>query len=198
MAASQALPKLRQAPGRDGLTSSRHPGRIRVISVRVEDRRGILQRVTNLLGRRGFGIVACAVGASAEPGVVAMSLRIDAGTQAPDQIVKQLAKLIDVVSAEDITHATTVEWASALLDLGSDELAAALEQLPDLVVAQVVHHSESRTVVAVGGPPGAVEGALSELRLRPSSTWICAGPLALAIPSADGSNPGTGRDPQGS
>lgn len=196
--APQTTPQPRQAPGRDGLTTTRHPARIRVISVRVEDRRGVLQRVTNLLGRRGFGIEACAVGASAEAGVVAMSLRIDAGTQAPDQIVKQLAKLIDVVSAEDITHATTVEWASALVDLGSDELAATLEQLPEPVVTQVVRQSGFRTIVAVGGPPGAVEAGLRELRLRPSSTWICGGPLALAVASTDGSTPGTGRDRQGS
>lgn len=173
-----AAPRL--APGTDGLTTTRHPARIRLISVRVEDRRGVLQRVTNLLGRRGFGIETCAVGPSAEPGVVAISLRIDAGTQAHDQIVKQLTKLIDVVSVEDITHSSTVEWSTALIDIHSGEAAPALAELPDGVVGQVVRHHGDRTIAALSGPPGSIEEALAALGRRPSANWICSGPLAMA------------------
>ncbi|HVB14586.1 MAG TPA: acetolactate synthase small subunit [Candidatus Dormibacteraeota bacterium] len=187
-----AAPRL--APGTDGLTTTRHPGRIRLISVRVEDRRGVLQRVTNLLGRRGFGIETCAVGPSAEPGVVAISLRIDAGTQAHDQIVKQLTKLIDVVSVDDITHSSTVEWSTALVDLRSDEVDPAFARLPSGVGGQVVRQAGPRTIAAISGPPGPVEEALAELRLRSSSTWICSGPLAIAPAGGDGSDsaPGPG------
>jgi acetolactate synthase-1/3 small subunit len=187
----------RLAPGTDGLTTTRHPSRIRLISVRVEDRRGVLQRVTNLLGRRGFGIETCAVGPSAEPGVVAISLRIDAGTQAHDQIVKQLTKLIDVVSVEDITSSATVEWSTALVDLRSDEVDQVFATLPDGVGGQVVRQAGPRTITAISGPPGPVEEALTELRRRPSSDWICSGPLALNTAPAGGSGPASAPDPGG-
>jgi acetolactate synthase-1/3 small subunit len=190
-----AAPRL--APGTDGLTTTRHPDRIRLISVRVEDRRGVLQRVTNLLGRRGFGIETCAVGPSAEPGVVAMSLRIDAGTQAHEQIVKQLTKLIDLVSVEDITNSATVEWSTALVDLRSDEVDQAFARLPDGVGGQVVRQAGVRTITAISGPPGPLEEALAELRRRPSSDWICSGPLALATTYAGGSGPASAPDPGG-
>ncbi|MGA7173553.1 MAG: acetolactate synthase small subunit [Candidatus Dormiibacterota bacterium] len=184
----------RLAPGTDGLTTTRHPGRIRLISVRVEDRRGVLQRVTNLLGRRGFGIETCAVGPSAEPGVVAISLRIDAGTQAHDQIVKQLTKLIDVVSVEDITSSATVEWSTALVDLRSAEVDQAFARLPEGVGGQVVRQAGARTITAISGPPGPVEEALTELRRRTSSDWICSGPLALNSAPSGSSRPTSAPD----
>ena len=196
--APPAIAAPRLAPGHDGLTTTRHPGRIRLISVRVEDRRGVLQRVTNLLGRRGFGIETCAVGPSAEPGVVAISLRIDAGTQPHDQIVKQLNKLIDVVTVEDITSSSTVEWSTALVDLRSHQVDSAFARLPSGVTGQVVRPAAASTVVAIWGPPGLVEEALAELRQRPNSTWICSGPLAMATSSAGGSGPDSAPDPRGS
>jgi acetolactate synthase-1/3 small subunit len=196
--APPAIAAPRLAPGHDGLTTTRHPGRIRLISVRVEDRRGVLQRVTNLLGRRGFGIETCAVGPSAEPGVVAISLRIDAGTQPHDQIVKQLNKLIDVVTVEDITSSSTVEWSTALVDLRSHEVDSAFARLPSGVTGQVVRPAGASTVLAIWGPPGLVEEALAELRRRPNSTWICSGPLAMATSSAGGSGPDSAPDPGGS
>lgn len=190
-----AAPRL--SPGTDGLTTTRHPDRIRLISVRVEDQRGVLQRVTNLLGRRGFGIETCAVGPSAEPGVVAISLRIDAGSQAHDQIVKQLRKLIDVVSVEDITHSSTVEWSTALVDLLSGEVDSTFAQLPEEVSGRAVRQEGERTIAAISGPPGPVEEALSELRRRTSSRWICSGPLAMAASSAGVPAPIEPRIPEG-
>ncbi|MGC2192582.1 MAG: acetolactate synthase small subunit [Candidatus Dormiibacterota bacterium] len=195
--APPAIAAPRLAPGTDGLTTTRHPGRIRLISVRVEDRRGVLQRVTNLLGRRGFGIETCAVGPSAEPGVVAISLRIDAGTQAHEQIVKQLNKLIDVVSVEDITNSATVEWSTALIDLRTDQLDRTFTGLPTGVGGQVVRQTGERTIAAISGPPGPVEEALAELRQRTSSDWISSGPLALATVPAGGSSPDSAPDPGG-
>jgi acetolactate synthase I/III small subunit len=195
--APTAIAAPRLLPGTDGLTTTRHPGRIRLISVLVEDRRGVLQRVTNLLGRRGFGIETCAVGPSAEPGVVAISLRIDAGSQAHEQIVKQLNKLIDVVSVEDITHASTVEWSTALVDLRSDEVDETVAGLPSGVGGQVVRHTGNRTVVAISGPPGQVAEALAELRRQANSRWICSGPLAMATASPSGSGPRSSPDEEG-
>ncbi len=176
-----AAPRL--SPGTDGLTTTRHPGRIRLISVRVEDRRGVLQRVTNLLGRRGFGIETCAVGPSAEPGVVAISLRIDAGSQAHEQILKQLNKLIDVVSVEDITSASTVEWSTALVDLRSDQVDETIAGLPTALGGQVVRRNGDQTMVAISGPPGPLRESLTEIQGRANSRWICSGPLAMAMTS---------------
>jgi acetolactate synthase-1/3 small subunit len=193
-----AISAPRRSPGTDALTTTRQPGRIRLISVRVEDRRGVLQRVTNLLGRRGFGIETCAVGPSAEPGVVAMSLRIDAGSQAHDQIVKQLTKLIDVISVEDITDSAPVEWSTALVDLDSAELERTSSELPETVSAQVVRRQGTCAIVALAGPPGPLDGALQELRRRGGANWICSGPLALATAPTGGAGPDQNPGPKGS
>jgi acetolactate synthase-1/3 small subunit len=178
----------RKSPGTDALTTTRHPDHIRLISVLVEDRRGVLQRITNVLGRRGFGIETCAVGPSVEPGVVAVSLRVDAGTQSPDQITKQINKLIDVVSVNDITDFEPVEWSTALLDLTTDEVTSVTDSLNPSLSAIVIKSGAQRTVVALSGAPDLVEAALAKMRLRHEVNWICSGPLGLAtkIPMALG------------
>lgn len=143
----------RLAPGTDGLTTTRHPGRIRLISVRVEDRRGVLQRVTNLLGRRGFGIETCAVGPSAEPGVVAISLRIDAGTQAHDQIVKQLNKLIDVVKILDLSDGSHIERELMLVKVrayGKDR--EEMKRMADIFRGRIIDVTEKTYTIELTGP----------------------------------------------
>lgn len=167
------------SPGTDWLSGGRGESPGRLISLRVEDRPGVLQRVTNCLGRRGMGIEACAVGPSSDPGVVGISLRVDAGAQAADQIVKQLTKLIDVVSVEDITSSSAVEWSCALVSLSKERAQGALPRLPEPVTAQVVKQSGDRALAALAGPPGKVALALELIGRGDDVEWICSGALAL-------------------
>jgi acetolactate synthase-1/3 small subunit len=158
----------------------------RLISVRVEDRSGVLQRITNCLGRRGLRLYSCAVGQDAEDGILTLWLRVATGTQPADQVVKQLSKLIDVVSVEDLTGRAPLEWTLALVEFGlserEGEICAALERLQ----ARVVHRDDGRLVAALSGPPEMVRAALEELRTLPVLNWVCGRPMALAP------NPGSG------
>ncbi len=181
---TQAEPE-RRSPGSDGLTLDQ--GRGRVVALRVEDRRGVLQRVVNLLGRRGFGIATCSVGASSEPGVAAISLRVDVGAQAPEQVKRQLEKLIDVVSVDDVTEAGPVEWSSALVRLRPEAAERALGGLRAPVRGSLVRHQGDRAVAALGGPPEALAQALSGLGQEEEVEWVSSGPLVLlAQPAQQG------------
>ncbi len=154
--------------------------RVRVVTMRLEDRAGVMQRVTNCIQRRGFRLETCAVGPTPEPGIAGLTLRIDPGYQPPDQVVKQLAKLIDVVSVEDITDSPRVEWTTAIVTL----LRRGAEAVVDPAVAgldgQVLHRDRDRVVVAVAGPPAEVATQLESLRSLPGADWMCSGPLAFA------------------
>ncbi len=157
--------------------------RLRLISVRVEDRAGVLQRITNCLARRGHHLASCAVGQGSEPGVLNLWLRVDPGLQPPDQIVKQLTKLIDVVSVEDLTRSAPIEWAMALIEFRPNGRAAQIEETLHRVRAEVVHRDPDRLIAALAGPPDMVQAMLDELSELPIVDWVCSRPMALGSSS---------------
>ena len=138
-----------------------------------------MQRVTNCLGRRGFRLLSCAVGQGPEAGLLCLWLRVATGTQPPDQVSKQLSKLIDVVGVEDRTETAPLEWVTALVEIrrGGDELA--LEQALSQTGVQVVRRRQDSVLAAVTGTPEQVEMSLGQLRLLPVADWVVGRPLAL-------------------
>jgi len=67
------------------------------ISMLVEDRAGVLNRVASLFRRRGFNIQSLAVGGSEQPGLSRMTVVVLADPAQIEQVRKQLDKLINVV-----------------------------------------------------------------------------------------------------
>ena len=153
--------------------------RVRLISVRVEDRAGVLQRITNCLARRGLHLASCAVGQGSEPGVLSLWLRVDPGTQPPDQVVKQLNKLIDVVSVEDLTRSDPIEWAMALVEFRPEGRGDQIEATLQRVRAEVVHRDPERLIAALAGPPDMVQAMLDELSQLPIVDFVRSRPMAL-------------------
>lgn len=70
------------------------------LSVLVEDKPGVLARVSLLLARRGFNIHSLAVGPSHEEGFSKMTIVVDAPEL--EQVKKQLHKLVNVVRITEL------------------------------------------------------------------------------------------------
>jgi acetolactate synthase-1/3 small subunit len=75
----------------------------RVLSVLVLDRPSVLARVATLVSRRGFNIESLAVGPTQEPGKSRVTLVVEADDDSVAQLSAQLAKLVDVVSAGEVS-----------------------------------------------------------------------------------------------
>jgi acetolactate synthase-1/3 small subunit len=71
------------------------------ISVLVENKFGVLARISGLFSARGFNISSLAVGETEDPGVSRMTIVVDGDERTLDQIKKQLNKLIDVIKVVD-------------------------------------------------------------------------------------------------
>ena len=81
----------------------------------VEDKPGVLMRVSSLFRRRGFNIESLTVGHSEAEGLSRMTIVVD-GTSAPiDQVEKQLYKLIDVVKVTDLSQEDMVARELAMI-----------------------------------------------------------------------------------
>jgi acetolactate synthase-1/3 small subunit len=93
--------------------------RLRVLAVTVENHPGVMSRVSGLIRRRGFNIQTVTVGPSTIEGRSRMTLTVDAGFAEVDQVAKQLDRLIEVISVEDITEAPIVKRELVLVRLES-------------------------------------------------------------------------------
>ena len=77
------------------------------LSVLVEDKPGVLARVSLLLARRGFNIHSLAVGPTVEPGMSKMTVVVNAPEL--EQVKKQLHKLINVVKITELDRDFAIE-----------------------------------------------------------------------------------------
>jgi len=75
----------------------------RILAILVEDRPGVLTRVSGLFSRRGYNIQNIAVGPTMDPGISRMTVTVDADPLTVEQIVKQLNKQINVLKISDLT-----------------------------------------------------------------------------------------------
>ena len=72
------------------------------LSVLVENKPGVLTRVSALFARRGFNIDSLAVGVTEDPTLSRITLVVSAEDTPLEQISKQLYKLINVIKIQDL------------------------------------------------------------------------------------------------
>ncbi len=80
-----------------------------ILSVLVENRSGVLARVSSLFARRGFNIYSLAVAPAEEERFSRITIVVDIESNPLEQITKQLFKLIDVVKITELDPSESVE-----------------------------------------------------------------------------------------
>lgn len=92
----------------------------RVLSLLVDNTSGVLSRVAGLFSRRGYNIDSLTVGETADPRYSRMTVVARGDEQILDQIVKQLAKLIDVVDIKVLEDENSVSRELVLVKVRAD------------------------------------------------------------------------------
>ena len=72
----------------------------RIYSVNVENRAGVLSKVSGLFSRRNFNIDSLAVGETDDPTVSSMTIVSSGDERTLEQIEKQLNKKLDVIKVK--------------------------------------------------------------------------------------------------
>lgn len=79
------------------------------ISVLVENKFGVLARISGLFSARGFNITSLAVGETEDPAVSRMTIVVEGDEKTLEQIKKQLNKLIDVIKVLDFKEGEFID-----------------------------------------------------------------------------------------
>jgi acetolactate synthase-1/3 small subunit len=78
------------------------------IAVLVENKAGVLSRITGLFARRGFNIDSLAVGPTDDPKISRVTIVVDGDDYTAEQVTKQLSKLIDVLKVRKLQNADII------------------------------------------------------------------------------------------
>lgn len=86
-----------------------------VVVVIVNDRPGVLNRVSSLVRARNFNIESLVVGHTERPGISRMTITLQGDDFAVEQMGKQLYRLVDVLKVQDLPQEHLVEHELALV-----------------------------------------------------------------------------------
>ena len=109
------------------------------ISLQVHDVPGVLVRVALVFSRRGYNIESLVVSSARRDGFSRMTITSSGDAETLEQIIKQLAKLVDVVYAVDHKPDEAYETEIALL-----KIVCAIEQRTEIL--QIAEHFKAKVV----------------------------------------------------
>jgi acetolactate synthase-1/3 small subunit len=122
------------------------------LSVLVENKPGVLARVSGLFSRRGFNIHSLAVGPTEHPEVSRMTIQVTAEGLPLEQVTKQLNKLVNVIKIVELEPDVSVQRELLLIKVRTDlQSRSHVLETVNLFRAKVVDVStDSVTIEATG------------------------------------------------
>ncbi|MFH1486798.1 MAG: acetolactate synthase small subunit [Chloroflexota bacterium] len=131
----------------------------------VENRPGVLNRVSSLFRRRGFNIESIAVGQTEKSDVARMTIVVGGVTTVVEQVTKQLYKLVNVIKVSDITSEQMVARELALVKVKTTpSTRGEVIQIVDVFRANIVDVSSDSLMIEVTGDEDKINSLIQLLR----------------------------------
>src|SRR5215210_327433 len=138
---------------------------ITTFAVYVEDKPGVLTRVSSLFRRRAFNIESLTVGHTDKPGVSRMTIVVDTDDLGARRIEAHIYKLVNVLRVENITLQPGVFRDLAMIKVAaSAESRTHIMQLVDVFRARVVDVAPDSLIIEITGTEDKIDGLLEVLR----------------------------------
>jgi acetolactate synthase I/III small subunit len=127
-------------------------GRKHILSILVENKPGVLTRISGLFARRGFNIDTLAVGPTDDETVSRITLTLDGAVHPIDQVTKQLHKLVNVLKIRDLEPEETVARELAVFKVAADGAARTeVMQIAEIFRGKIVDVTKRSVIVEVTG-----------------------------------------------
>ncbi len=138
---------------------------IHTISLLVANKPGVLMRITLVFSRRGYNIESLVVSPALDGKFSRMTITAQGNPAILDQIIKQCAKLIDVIHAEEHIGNNSVEKELALIKIEttSDKRTDIL-QLIEHFKGQTVDFNDNDLIVQVTGTTEKLDAMINMLK----------------------------------
>lgn len=150
-----------------------------VIAVIVENKPGVLARVSSMFARRGFNIHSLTVGPTEDPSMSRMTVVVDGPEM--EQIIKQLYKLVNTVKVTEHAPGAAVEREIMLLRVNADpKRRGEILDAAGIFQARAVDVGKSTITFELSGEPDRLSDFLELMRPYGIVDLVKSGRIALA------------------
>jgi acetolactate synthase I/III small subunit len=150
------------------------------LSVLVENKPGVLARVSGLFSRRGFNIESLAVGPTEHPEISRITILVSVEGTALEQVTKQLNKLVNVLKIVELEEKQAVQRELLLVKVRADETNRRdVLQIVELFKAKVADVGQEAVTVELSGRPEKLEAMLKMLSPYGIREMVQSGTVAL-------------------
>jgi len=137
-----------------------------ILSVLVENKFGVLTRVSSLFSRRGYNIYSLAVSPTEDDRYSRMTIVVDGDAELVEQITKQLNKLIPVIKISELADSDAVERELMLVTIkGGADARSQVTELASIFEAKILDVGFEAVTLMVAGQPDKLD-AMTDL-LKP-------------------------------
>ncbi|MEA3560838.1 MAG: acetolactate synthase small subunit [Candidatus Omnitrophota bacterium] len=135
-----------------------------IISALVENKAGVLARVSGMFSARGFNINSLAVGETDDPTISRMTIVSEGNERTLEQIIKQLHRLIDVIKVQDITNQDYISRELALIKVNvTKQSRSEIIQIVDTFEGRIIDVGPQALTVEVAGEQNKIDAVMKLL-----------------------------------
>jgi len=157
------------------------------LSVLVENKPGVLTRVTSLFARRGFNIDSLAVGPTEDETLSRITLVVSAEDTPLEQITKQLHKLINVIKIQDLDPAESIDRELVLFKVNAPaDKRHEIIEIADVFRAKVIDVGRNSLTIEATGSSDKIRAMEDLFRAYGIKELARTGKIALARGSREG------------
>jgi acetolactate synthase-1/3 small subunit len=153
------------------------------ISALVENHSGVLSRISGLFSARGFNIDSLTVGETEDPTVSRMTIVVEGDERTLEQVKKQLNKLIDVITVQDLTKSRFIDRELILIKVGTSAPndRAQIIEIADTMKADVVDLGVDTITIEATGETQKIDNLVELLRQFGIKEIVRTGKIAMSL-----------------
>ena len=154
---------------------------LHTLAIYVDNKPGVLNRVSSLFRRRAFNIESLTVGHTETPGISRMTVVVDTDEYGARRLEAHLYKLVPCRRVDNITMAPSIARDLALIKVAAvGDARTHVMQLADVYRARIVDVSPESLVIETTGTEDKIDSLVEVLRPYGVIEMVRTGRVAMA------------------
>lgn len=150
------------------------------LSILVENRAGVLNRVASLFARRGYNIESLTVGTTQDPVISRITITLSGSDEQVDQIIRQLHKLPDILMVRHLSPDGSFSRELVFIKVRTDPATRAqILQIADIFRGHVIDVSPTTLTIELSGKEDKIIALKGMLEPYGIIELVRTGPIAI-------------------
>ena len=136
------------------------------ISILVENKTGVLQRIAGLFTRRDFNIDNISVGKTSDANISRITITTYGDDKTLEQIIKQLNKLIEVIKVREMKPDQTIRRQLALIKIHAptEQAKSEIIQYTNIFRGKIADVTPKTITIEITGKPDKINALIELIR----------------------------------